>query len=821
MKNSMKDDMKRSLRRTGLLGSAAILGSMMLAWGAGGRVQSIVPRNGYVEIITDSVKTTITPVTENIFRIASLPTESGESFPKSQAAILPANAKYRVISSSKGIVITTGSTSVEVDRSTGQLRFLDADNELLLAESEGADNKPFQRHISFAGPENEYFYGAGERGHSLRLNGDTLRMYNRQNYGYGAGDPRINQMNITVPYFASDLGYGVLFDDYSKGELVLGDKIEYTSESPSPVAYYFINGNGTLAGTTENYTLLTGRQELPPFWAMGYITSKYGYHTQDEALGVIDTLKTRGYPVDGMVLDLYWYGTETDMGRLEWNKTQWPDHKKMLAELKKKGVNMVIISQPYINKIGAIDNYNMLSDAGMLVKDSEGNTHDVHTWVGDAGMFDVSNPTTREWLWNRYKSLTEDGVAGWWGDLGEPEVHPSTIRHYNGLTAEQYHNVYGNEWSRIIYEGFKKDFPDNRIILLMRGGTAGLQRYSVFPWSTDVARSWAGFQPQVNIMLNSSLSGLAYMSSDIGGFAVDQAHPTNPELYVRWLQMGAFTPTFRTHAQMKPEPYNYPQYESISKRFIKMRYEWLPYNYTLAYENTTEGAPLARPLNFRGDNAEEKYSNINDEYMWGDEVLIAPVMNPGVKSRKVTFPSGKWISWNNPALSYTGGTTQSVKTPINELPIFVKEGSFIPQYTQPVENVTEYDPQFLTIKYFPSKEETAYTLFEDNRISTRSLEDGEYVLAHFSGIRNDGKISIALSAEGGYSEMPEVRMITMEVVGVNKVPKSVAISNGMQMARSSSLKAIRQSGWHYNATTRTLSVIFPWDHKVLSLEINE
>lgn len=131
----------------------------------------------------------------------------------------------------------------------------------------------------------------------------------------------------------------------------------------------------------------------------------------------------------------------------------------MLDSLNAMGVNTILISQPYVNKNGAIDNYNLLSSKGMLARDSEGNTHDVSTWVGDAGMLDISNPDTREWLWNRLKPLTAEGLAGWWGDLGEPEVHPLTIMHANGQTASQYHNVYGNEWSRLIYEGMRKDFP--------------------------------------------------------------------------------------------------------------------------------------------------------------------------------------------------------------------------------------------------------------------------------------------------------------------------------------------------------------------------
>ena len=787
-----------------------------------GKADAVLPTDKTTTILTQRGVIRITPMTENIFRVTTQVKGDVTPYMKSQSAILEPNAKdVKVSASSKCVALTSPTTKVVVDKTTGLLSFYDNRGNLLLQEKEGVDNSSDMRRISFVNSGKEHFYGAGERGHSLELGGDTLVMYNRQNYGYTEGDPRISQMNITVPYFVSDKGYGVLFDDYNSAKLILGETIEYLSDTPAPLSYYFINGEGTIAGATEGYTLLTGRQELPPFWALGYITSKYGYHTQDEALGVVDTLKRRGYPVDGMVLDLYWYGKETDMGRLEWNKTQWPDHKKMLRELKENGVNMVIISQPYINKIGAIDNYNMLAKEGMLMKDADGNVHDVTTWVGDAGMFDVSNPKTRQWLWNRYKSLTEDGVEGWWGDLGEPEVHPLTMWHNNGQSASQYHNVYGNEWSRIIYEGFKKDFPDRRLMLLMRGGTAGLQRYNVFPWSTDVSRSWGGLQPQVKIMLNSSLSGLAYMSSDIGGFAVDPENPLDAELYVRWLQMGVFTPTFRTHAQLKPEPYHYPAQEKISKEFIKKRYEWLPYNYTLAYENATVGAPLARPFNFNGENLDEKYADIEDQYMWGDEMMIAPVMKKGARSRKVIFPEGKWINWNNPKQTYKGGSEVVVSAPLSKLPMFVREGAFIPQYLLPIENVTQYDPTFLTIKYFPAEEETSYTMFEDDRLSTHSLENGQYQLITFTGWKENNETHINIEATGGngYESMPQSRMFTFQVEGVKKAPKSVEISNGMPMVKSASLKAIRQSGWCYDATRQTLYIVTPWDYTETNITI--
>ena len=743
---------------------------------------------------------TVTPVSKNIVKVTTDP----EATP-TQAIVLETEqvAKPNVVA--------------KVDPLTGKVGFYNTDGILLIEEAAPVNNADSLKTIAFINPGATNFYGAGERGHSLVLNGDTLSFYNRQNYGYTEGDPRISQMGISVPWILSDRGYGIFIDDYNKAEMVIGDTISYTSATPKPLTYYFVKGDN-MDEVVSNYTELTGRQPLPPLWSLGYITSKYGYRTQDETLGVIDTLKTRGYPVDGIVLDLYWYGKETDMGRLEWNPDQWPDHRQMLQDLKKQGVNTVLINQPYINKIGAIDNYNLLDSLGLLTRDAEGNTHDVTTWVGEAGMFDMANPATREWLWNRLKSLTGDGVAGWWGDLGEPEVHPVTIVHANGETAEQFHNVYGNVWSKLIYDGLRKDFPEMRPLLMMRGGTAGLQRYGVMPWTTDVSRSWGGFQPQVKLMLSSGLSGLGYMSSDIGGFAVDPENPTDEELYVRWLQMGTFTPSLRTHAQLLPEPYNYPAVEEISRRYINMRYEWLPYNYTLAFENAAYGYPLARPLNFRENNGEQ-YAGVADEYMWGDEVLVAPVMEKGATSRRVILPPGEWYDFYAPGVRYEGGREVTVDAPLEKLPLFVKAGSFLPLYLEPVKNVTDYNPALVTMRYYPSSRRTSYTMFDDDRLSPTSLQDGAYRLSTFTGRFKDKTLTLDLSTNGGsYNGMPEFWQMTIEVVDVDK-PKSVKLSNGDELRCADSPKAVRQQGWAYDAAKKMLTLKLPWDYRQETIRI--
>lgn len=649
------------------------------------------------------------------------------------------------------------------------------------------------------------FYGAGERGHRLNLRGDTLTMYNRQNYGYTGSDPRINQMNITMPLFLSTDGYAVVFDDFAAARLILGDPVQYVTEGSAPVSYYFVVApDGSLASLTESLSQLTGRQELPPFWSLGYITSKYGYRTQAETEGAVDTLKTQGYPVDGIVLDLYWYGKEQDMGRLEWDAEQWPDPKGMLSALKDKGVNLVAISQPYVLRNGrAIDNYNELAPRGMFVTDSTGTApQEVVIWVGEGGMFDVSNPETRTWLANRYDTLTQTGIGGWWGDLGEPEVHPETGLHANGLTARQYHNQYGNDWSEIIFDLFKEKYPDTRLMTMMRGGTTGLQRYDVFPWSTDVSRSWGGLEPQITIMQQSGLSGLGYMGHDVGGFAVDPDNAYMPELYLRWLQVGTFSPILRTHAQQFAEPYHYPQLAEHTLALIKERYRWLPYNYTLAFENATKGYPLVRPLEFHSEAPTGRYDDIRDQYMWGRDVMVAPVLTEGAVTRPVVFPETAtfWYDLNDAGKVYAGGSEAIVEAPLEVLPLFARAGAFIPTADYVfTDNTGDYRTDTYTISYYlaPKGVVTDYTLFEDDRSTPSAKSGNEGLLISMSGVTENNSTTLNFSSRGNYPGMNHEKNITLKVYGYTYSPERVTV-NG------------RDTAFKYDSETDSVSLQFTY-----------
>lgn len=771
---------------------------------------NMTAQNREVSLRTPAGQTvTVSAVTDNIIKVSNC--APGETPAKTRTSVLDSNTGNVSVSSAPGICVMTtgGGIVVRIDSITGGVDIV-AGPKRAVSDNGLREISGGERRLELSTVGKGSFYGAGERGYSFNLAGDTLVMFNKQNYGYTAGEERIKQMNITMPLFISSNGYAVVFDDFAAAKMVMSDPIVYTTESASPVSYYFINGAGSLPDVTRELSALTGRQKLPPFWALGYITSKYGYRTQQETLGVVDTLKRAGYPLDGIVLDLYWYGKEEDMGRLAWDKTQWPDHKKMLSELKNRNVNTVIISQPYILRNGrGLENYNELAAKGMMVKDSTGGPQEVKIWVGEGGMFDVSNPDTRAWMADRYKQLTLEGVGGWWGDLGEPEVHPESGIHANGLTAREYHNLYGNDWSSIIADMFAKEFPDRRLMTMMRGGTTGLQRYSVYPWSTDVSRSWGGLQPQISIMLNSGLSGLGYMSHDVGGFAIDPEAPYDPELYVRWLQLGTFSPILRTHAQATAEPYNYPDQQNIILPLIKERYKWLPYNYTLAFENASQGQPLVRPLNFYSPGS-HKFDDITDEYLWGRDVLVAPVTVQGATERRIVFPDGLWVDYNHPGRIYHGGDTITYPAPLEVLPLFVRAGAIIPQADYEMKSTEDYKTDSYTINYYPYLGESSYTLFEDDRKSTSSLTDEAYSLIDFRADASIEGINLTVSAKGTYPGAPKSKKLTFKIYLVDGDPSSVTIDG----------RKLKRGAWKYDRTASMLTFTTDWTVSTpLSIEI--
>jgi oligosaccharide 4-alpha-D-glucosyltransferase len=598
--------------------------------------------------------------------------------------------------------------------------------------------------LVFAVNPTEAFYGGGSKGINLNKRGMMLQNYNQAHFDYQFGQ---TDLNISIPFLVSNRGYGWYIDDPEKGMFDVAKsnpgEVRYSGYSDTPHCYFI--GGGSLDNVVSNFTALTGRQPLPPRWALGYISSRYSYKSEREAMDIVQKTRAAGIPLDGLVFDLNWYKDATLMGNHNWYRDSFPDPSRMLANLARDNVKVVPISETYITRKS--ENYGYAVSHHLLATDSisQGRAHIFDSfWAAPAALLDIFNPAAQAFYWSLYKQRIREGVSGWWFDLGEPESSTDSLIFAAG-SDRQVHNLYALTWARTVFDGYRKDFPDRRVFTLIRSGYAGMQRYSVFPWSGDIDRSFQGLKAQIPIMLNMGLGGVGYMHSDAGGFTGNPKK--DPELYSRWLEFAAFTPVMRTHAdatEYTPEPIYWD--DATRKRvtrFIRLRYALLPYNYTLAYTNTMTGRPLMMPVNYF-EEANPRLADINDEYLWGEHMLVAPVIVKGDTVKKVLFPGGTWIGFSDHRVYRDSAV---VSAGIDSLPLFVKDGSVIPEVGS-MTSTEGYKGEWLILRYFTGGDAPSVvsTWFYDDGKDPRSLDSGKYDLVTITTQTVQGFHAISMRA---------------------------------------------------------------------------
>lgn len=588
--------------------------------------------------------------------------------------------------------------------------------------------------------DNEQIFGGGERALAMNRRGYKLNLYNTATNGYGLGT---ENLNFSVPVFISSAGYALFFDNASKGYVDIGLTEKNTFEagfSSGELTYYVVFGRN-IDEILANYTAITGRQPLPPRWVFGNFVSRSGYHSEEQVKQVVGKMKQDRFPMDGLAFDLFWFGDNTKgtMGNLDWVNTQkWPNPKQMLTDLKTKdNLKSVLITHPYI-----LPNTKTYAEATPFLA------------TGADGLLDIFRKQAQDFIWKQYKKQVANGVSGWWLDVAEPENHAGTVMHNlkdygvnRPMTADEVHNVYAHYFSKMFAEKYASDAGDQRLFLLNRSGFAGSQRYSVFPFTGDVAHTWSGLKAQPWVMLGMSLSGMPYVHADAGGIATADA-----ELYTRWLQFAAFTPVFRPHAKSledndKPsEPAFLPEAnKEVVRNYINLRYQLLPYNYSLSYDQAVWGKPLMRPLyyyNFADSNA----LRADDEYLWGDNILVAPITSSGATARMVYLPGGKWYSLLNNSV-VDGGKMISQPADIKQIPLFVREGAFVPLWLtkDTIKSTEGYNSQEVTIRYYPSANASTYVWYDDDGNNPKALEKADYELVTFKGVTVGNKATIDIT----------------------------------------------------------------------------
>ncbi|MDO9261531.1 MAG: glycoside hydrolase family 31 protein, partial [Flavobacteriaceae bacterium] len=584
-------------------------------------------------------------------------------------------------------------------------------------------------------------------------------------------------MNFTMPLVLSSKIYAVHFDNAPIGFLDLDSQKNNTLsyESISGRTTYQVIAADNWLNLMDEYTNLTGKQPLIPRWALGNFSSRFGYHSEKEVKETVQKFLDEKIPLDAVIIDIYWFGKDIKghMGNFEFLKDSFPTPEKMMTDFKNKGVKTILVTEPFI--LTTSKKWEEADKNGFLGKTSTGESYRYDFYFGNTGIIDIYNPKAKDWFWNIYKEFTKNGVSGWWGDLGEPEVHPSDLQHQTG-SADEVHNIYGHDWARLIQEGYQKDFPTQRPFILMRAGYSGSQRLGMIPWSGDVSRSWGGLQPQPEIALQMGMQGLAYMHSDLGGFAGGEQF--DAELYTRWLQYGVFQPIYRPHAQehIAPEPVFHDDKTKLSaKKSIELRYQLLPYNYTLAFENNQNGKPLMRPLFF--DEPKNKLLLENsDSYLWGDSFLVIPIKKAGLKEMEVYFPQkNNWFDFYT-GQKYEAGTTQKITVKEDYIPLFVRGGAFIPMI-KTIQTTDDYTLNQFDLHFYvdESVQKSKGILYHDDGKTPNAFEKGQFEQLSFESKLDKKKIELLIQAKQGQNFISEAKTIMLKVHHLKNKPTKILI----------------------------------------------
>lgn len=695
--------------------------------------------------------------------------------PESHAVVLKLSEGFSAISeTNQEILLSTEGLSVTIKKSPFQIQY-NYKGETIISEKTGYSKSENTETIQFNLDDSEVLYGGGARALGMNRRGHRLQLYNRAHYGY---ETRSELMNFTLPIVMSSKKYMIHFDNAPIGYLDLDSKKDnsLTYETISGRKTYQVIAADSWKEIINSYTSLTGKQPMPPRWALGNFSSRFGYHSEAETRTTISKFKKDNIPVDAVILDLYWFGKEVQgtMGNLAFDLDSFPKPKRMMKDFKKQGVKTILVTEPFV--LTTSNKWEEAVKKNVLAKDSMGNPYTYDFFFGNTALIDIYSKQGSDWFSDIYKDLFKMGVSGIWGDLGEPEVHPSDLIHAAG-TADEVHNIYGHDWAKLVYESSLNINNNTRPFILMRAGYSGSQRYGLIPWSGDVNRTWGGLQSQPEISLQMGMQGLGYMHSDLGGFA---GANLDDELYVRWLQYGVFQPIYRPHAQeeVPSEPvFRSEHAKSLARQAIKLRYALLPYNYNLAFQNNQKGTPLMRPLFF--ENPENvTFQNLANTYYWGDSFLVSPILEAGVTSHEVIFPKNHaWFDFYTDE-KIDGGQTKTISVIENSIPTYVKAGAFIP-IAKPMQNTTSYNGDDLILHYYndASVTSSAYQLYNDDGITIDAFEKGAYEILNFSFSNEKDEMQFVFDAEIGAEYAAKRKSIKLIVHNVSLVPQAIKDGN--------------------------------------------
>lgn len=748
----------------------------------------------------------------------------GKTVTKNSLSVIkkPQTAKFAVSQKNGLISLKSEKLKVNIDTKSGKITYATVGGKLLLSELENgasftdfndAGSKTYTIKQSFVFDKEEGIYGLGQQ-----QQGKMSQRNVRINMVQGNTDDY-------VPFFVSTKGYGLFWDNYSP--TVYEDKPEsasFKSDVGDCIDYYVMLG-GNLDGSIACMRDLTGQAPMFPLWTFGYWQSKERYKSQNELVGVVSKYRELGVPLDGIIQDWQYWGHNYLWNAMDFHNPEFPNPKKMVEDIHKQNAHLIISIWSSFGP--QTKQFREMEPKGMLLNFQTWPQSGMDTWPPNmefpSGVqpYDPFNPEARAIYWKYLnKGLFSLDIDGWWMDSTEPDhlsFKPSDfdLKTYLG-SLRKVRNAYPLMAVGGVADNQRATSSDKRVFILTRSAFAGQQRYGANTWSGDVNSSWQNLRNQIPAGLNFSLSAIPYWNTDIGGFFAgaynngwnDGSGSKNPsfqELYVRWLQFGAFTPMMRSHGTDVPrEIYNFgkkgePIYDAIAKA-IDLRYSLLPYIYSTSWTITNSQSTFMRALVM--DFNDKNVINMGNEYMFGKSILVAPIAtaqytpekivrsneqtgwdrnegdnkntNSGVdftkpKSTKVYLPAETtWYDfWTNEKIN--GGKEITKETTIDMIPLYIKAGSIIP-FGPKVQFATEKRWDNLEIRVYPGAN-GEFTLYEDEN-DNYNYEKGAYSTITFSW--NNAKKALTIQdRKGSFTGMLSERTFNVQLIGSEKNAKSV------------------------------------------------
>jgi alpha-glucosidase len=681
-----------------------------------------------VSLSTGTAYVQVTVYSPSVIRVRMDKQQLGKDF--SYAVIAqPEKTKATITQTGSDITIVTDSVKLVISKKPFHTAFYTLDNKVISEDETGLNTSWVNESVTTYKhmQPGEHFVGLGEKTGNLDRKGSGYTNWNSDTFGYRTDQDPIYS---TIPFYIGvhdNVSYGIFMDNTYQSDFNFGasnNRFSSFSARGGEMNYYFIY-HKQLADIITSYTALTGRMKMPPLWSLGYQQNRYSYYPDTEVMRIAQTLREKKIPADGITLDIHYmdkYKVFT------WDKQRFPDPAKMNAKLKDMGFKLTVIVDPGVKVEKGYGVYERGLKNDIFIKYADSTNYTGEVWPGWCHFPDFTGAKGRNWWKTEIGKYASDGISGIWNDMNEistwgQKMPDNVLFNYEGNIAsnQQAHNVYGLNMAKASFEGFRKAL-NKRPFILTRSGYAGLQRYTAI-WTGDNRAEDDHMLLGVRLLGSLGLSGVPFSGMDIGGFT---GNPTVP-LYARWMQIGAFTPYFRNHTGVNTksaEPWAFgEEVLEITRNYINLRYQLMPYLYSSFYEATQNGKPVVRALPINYTHDEKVYSaKFQNQYEFGNGFMIAAFAGADTYGT-VYFPNNQWYNLYNDEL-IAGNQEKIIPVTMSKLPVYVKESSIIPMQSL-VQSTAQKPTDTLTVHIYKGNRNNSFVYYEDDGESY-NYENGSY-----------------------------------------------------------------------------------------------